>query len=106
MHLFPKILATEPIIRSCIAYIIVGVLCSAHDTATGSNAPTTNYEQWFTAIIQNKPCGWLHITEIHTGDQIATIDNTQISVQKFADYFNTLGLQQQDINNEIIEIAF
>ena len=82
MHLFPKTVATEPIIRICIAYIMVGVLCSAHDTATGSNAPTTNYEQWFTAIIQNKPCGWLHITEIHTGDQIETIENTQISLRR------------------------
>ena len=37
---------------------------------------------------------------------ILEIDNRQISVQKFADYFNTLGLQPQDINNDIIELAF
>mgnify|MGYP003748903041 FL=1 len=37
---------------------------------------------------------------------ILEIDNRQISVQKFADYFNTLGIQPQDINNDIIELAF
>ncbi len=82
MHLFLKIVVTASIIRSCIPYIMVGVLCATNGTTSGSDAPVINYEQWFTAMIQNEPSGWLHITEIHTGDRIETIENTQISLRR------------------------